>query len=90
MSISDEDKSFVKDNLSKAEATNIQRTFDGFFVYLDRAILAFQIGSGNLIITSKHQLSQFYTTKAARSLFMKRLIKSKLPCPLDTPKCHNR
>ena len=59
MSISDEDKSFVKDNLSKAEATNTQRTFDGFFVHSDRAILALQIGPSNLKIKAKRQLSQF-------------------------------
>ena len=59
MSISDEDKSFVKDNLSKAEATNIKRIFGGFFVYSYRVILAFQIGSGNLKIKAKRQLSQF-------------------------------
>jgi hypothetical protein len=59
MSISDEDKSFVKDNLSKAEATNTQRTFDGFFVHSDRAILALQIGPSNLKTKAKRQLSQF-------------------------------
>ena len=59
MSISDEDKSFVKDNLSKVEATNTQRTFDGFFVHSDRAILALKIGPGNLKSKAKRQLSQF-------------------------------
>lgn len=73
MSISDKDKAFVKDNRSKAEATNIKRIFGGFFVYSYRVIFAFEIGSGNLIIKSKRQLSQFYKTKAARSLFVKTL-----------------
>ena len=80
MRISDEDKVFVKDDRSKAEATNSQRTFGRFFAYSDRVILALQIGSSNLINNAKRQLSQFLYNQAARSLFTKTLIKPELPC----------